>query len=165
MLRNKPLKKKRPEISEQHLKYSLVQWNWFSGVTGCMWLRCIPVTSENQFHRTILYHIFSPTSARALRRTTPWRPESNFFVLNVCGMRMAPRTSRHNQTGSRTRVCLSSRMSKYTIWEKRRRPLLENKQHKPTFFHAVGTEDQDQCKADNSTRTNTGVQIEKPKQG
>ena len=36
-------------------QYSVVQWNWFSNVTGCTWVTCIPVTSENQFHCTKLY--------------------------------------------------------------------------------------------------------------
>ena len=32
------------------LEYSVVQRNWLSDVTGCMLLRCMAVTSENQFH-------------------------------------------------------------------------------------------------------------------
>ena len=38
----------------RHCLYSLVQWNWFSDITGCTWVIHAPVTSENQFHCTKL---------------------------------------------------------------------------------------------------------------
>ena len=37
--------------------YSLVQWNWFSDVTRCMYFQVHPVTSENQFHCSWLYFL------------------------------------------------------------------------------------------------------------
>ena len=41
-------------VSWMLVQYSLVQWNWFSVVTGCIWVHA-SVTSENQFHCTRLY--------------------------------------------------------------------------------------------------------------
>ena len=54
--------------------YSLVQWNWFSDITGCTGVHMCPVTSENQFHCTRLHMQFCnflAASAPTRGRHTP----------------------------------------------------------------------------------------------
>ena len=58
------------------VQYSLMQWNWFSDVTGCTWITCISDVREP----TSLHQAVVSTSVLSLRsiprkKTVPWPPE------------------------------------------------------------------------------------------
>ena len=51
-------------------QYSLVQWNWFSVVAGCIWVTCIQRCQRTSFTAPVCASV-----------PTPWSPES--FVHNL----------------------------------------------------------------------------------
>ena len=65
-----------------HIQYSLVQWNWFSNVTGCTWVTCIQCCQRTNFTAPGCRHMYeylhlrvSSSGAQELRKY--------FFVKRV----------------------------------------------------------------------------------
>ena len=82
--------------SSQHLLYSLVQWYWFSAVTGCTWAMMHPVTSKNQSlinddfaapdRGTLLWANCRDMYSSSKFGKVAWNGLSNEGVLKLCEM-------------------------------------------------------------------------------
>ena len=86
-----------------HVPYSLVQWNWFSGVTGSTWITCIQWGQRANFTAPGCGHKETGskpdrTSLRTFQSKLWWlwystyKPHGSHFGQPHCSIHTAPRT-------------------------------------------------------------------------